>query len=116
VSAFLHDHFCHQLIPESEKVVVIDVDLPVRQAFHALHEQVGVGGSKTSILGPHQAVVCHIDVDFPSLFIQGIASTALWDGERSNFIGVISASGEWLGWLKGSKSGLNSSMKYLKGI
>ena len=27
------------LIPESGKVVVIDADLPVRQAFHALHEQ-----------------------------------------------------------------------------
>ncbi len=41
VSDFLHGHTAYELIPESGKVVVIDVDLPVRQAFHALHEQVG---------------------------------------------------------------------------
>lgn len=41
VSDFLHSHSAYELIPESGKVVVLDVDLPVRQAFHALHEQVG---------------------------------------------------------------------------
>ncbi|GAX76328.1 hypothetical protein CEUSTIGMA_g3774.t1 [Chlamydomonas eustigma] len=39
VSEFLHGHSAYELIPESGKVVVIDVDLPLRQAFHALHEQ-----------------------------------------------------------------------------
>lgn len=29
----------YELIPESGKVVLLDVDLPMRQAFHALHEQ-----------------------------------------------------------------------------
>lgn len=39
VRAFLHGHTCYELIPESGKVVVLDVGLPIRQAFHALHEQ-----------------------------------------------------------------------------
>ena len=40
VRAFLNGHTCYELIPESGKVVVLDVGLPIRQAFHALHEQV----------------------------------------------------------------------------
>lgn len=36
---FLHSHTAFELIPESGKVVVLDIDLSVRQAFHALHEQ-----------------------------------------------------------------------------
>jgi hypothetical protein len=43
VSDFLHGHTAYELIPESGKVVMLDVDLPVRQAFHALHEQVRRG-------------------------------------------------------------------------
>ncbi|KAG2427741.1 hypothetical protein HXX76_012066 [Chlamydomonas incerta] len=39
IADFLHSHTAYELIPESGKVVVLDVDLPVRQAFHALHEQ-----------------------------------------------------------------------------
>ena len=37
---FLSTHTCYELIPESGKVVILDVGLPIRQAFHALHEQV----------------------------------------------------------------------------
>lgn len=36
---FLTTHNVYELIPESGKVVLLDVELPVRQAFHALHEQ-----------------------------------------------------------------------------
>eukprot|EP00884_Botryococcus_braunii_P017733 jgi/Botrbrau1/4643/Bobra.33_2s0014.1 len=36
---FLHSHTVYELIPESGKVVLLDVDLPIRQAFHALYEQ-----------------------------------------------------------------------------
>lgn len=36
---FLSAHTAYELIPESGKVVVLDVELPVRQAFHALDEQ-----------------------------------------------------------------------------
>ena len=39
VRDFLSNHTCYELIPESGKVVLLDIDLPVRQAFHALHEQ-----------------------------------------------------------------------------
>ena len=40
VRVFLQGHSCYELIPESGKVVILDVGLPIRQAFHALHEQV----------------------------------------------------------------------------
>lgn len=39
VQDFLGAHTAYELIPESGKVVVLDVDLPMRQALHALHEQ-----------------------------------------------------------------------------
>lgn len=32
-------HTAYELLPESGKVVALDVDLPVKQAFHILHEQ-----------------------------------------------------------------------------
>ena len=44
IADFLHAHTAYELIPESGKVVLLDADLPVRQAFHALHEQGGGGG------------------------------------------------------------------------
>ena len=39
VIAFLNAHTAYELIPESGKVVLVDIDYPVRQAFHALHKQ-----------------------------------------------------------------------------
>jgi CBS domain-containing protein len=39
VKEFLTHHSAYELIPESGKVVLLDIDLPLRQAFHALHEQ-----------------------------------------------------------------------------
>mmetsp|Transcript_25163 Transcript_25163/g.44873 ORF Transcript_25163/g.44873 Transcript_25163/m.44873 type:complete len:551 (-) Transcript_25163:58-1710(-) len=39
VMEFLANHTAYELIPESGKVVLLDTELPVRQAFHALHEQ-----------------------------------------------------------------------------
>ncbi|KAM7280206.1 hypothetical protein ACFE04_007340 [Oxalis oulophora] len=39
VSVFLSTHTAYELLPESGKVVGLDVDLPVKQAFHILHEQ-----------------------------------------------------------------------------
>ncbi|XP_061336742.1 sucrose nonfermenting 4-like protein [Gastrolobium bilobum] len=39
ISAFLSMHTAYELFPESGKVVALDVDLPVKQAFHILHEQ-----------------------------------------------------------------------------
>jgi 5'-AMP-activated protein kinase regulatory gamma subunit len=39
IQEFLTHHNAYELIPESGKVVLLDIDLPLRQAFHALHEQ-----------------------------------------------------------------------------
>lgn len=36
---FLNRHTVYELLPESGKVVALDVTLPVKQAFHALYEQ-----------------------------------------------------------------------------
>ncbi|KAI9123180.1 hypothetical protein K1719_006069 [Acacia pycnantha] len=39
ITAFLTMHTAYELLPESGKVVALDIDLPVKQAFHILHEQ-----------------------------------------------------------------------------
>ncbi|XP_028781449.1 sucrose nonfermenting 4-like protein isoform X1 [Neltuma alba] len=39
ISAFLSMHTAYELLPESGKVIAVDVDLPVKHAFHILHEQ-----------------------------------------------------------------------------
>ncbi|XP_057439383.1 sucrose nonfermenting 4-like protein [Lotus japonicus] len=39
ISIFLSTHTAYDLLPESGKVVALDINLPVKQAFHALHEQ-----------------------------------------------------------------------------
>ncbi|XP_017223676.1 sucrose nonfermenting 4-like protein [Daucus carota subsp. sativus] len=39
ISAFLSTHTAYELLPDSGKVIALDVDLPVKQAFHILHEQ-----------------------------------------------------------------------------
>ncbi|CAL5413161.1 unnamed protein product [Camellia sinensis] len=39
ITIFLSTHMAYELLPESGKVIALDVDLPVKQAFHILHEQ-----------------------------------------------------------------------------
>ncbi|KAL8171724.1 hypothetical protein V2J09_023528 [Rumex salicifolius] len=39
ISLFLSQHTAYELLPESGKVVTLDVNLPVKQAFHILYEQ-----------------------------------------------------------------------------
>ncbi|EEF45509.1 AMP-activated protein kinase, gamma regulatory subunit, putative [Ricinus communis] len=39
ISVFLSTQTAYELLPKSGKVVALDVDLPVKQAFHILHEQ-----------------------------------------------------------------------------
>ncbi|KAL9390507.1 hypothetical protein Peur_019112 [Populus x canadensis] len=39
ISVFLTTHTAYELLPQSGKVVALDVDLPVKQAFHILFEQ-----------------------------------------------------------------------------
>ncbi|KAL9378990.1 hypothetical protein Peur_027472 [Populus x canadensis] len=39
ISAFLSTHTAYELLPESGKVIALDVTLPVKRAFHILYEQ-----------------------------------------------------------------------------
>uniref|UniRef100_A0A7C9D5V7 CBS domain-containing protein n=1 Tax=Opuntia streptacantha TaxID=393608 RepID=A0A7C9D5V7_OPUST len=39
IALFLSQHTAYELLPESGKVVALDVTLPVKQAFHVLYEQ-----------------------------------------------------------------------------
>ncbi|KAG6750490.1 hypothetical protein POTOM_044986 [Populus tomentosa] len=39
ISAFLSSHTAYELLPESGKVIALDVTLPVKRAFHILYEQ-----------------------------------------------------------------------------
>ncbi|KAK6913792.1 CBS domain, partial [Dillenia turbinata] len=39
VSEFLSNHTAYELLPDSGKVIALDIDLPVKQAFHILYEQ-----------------------------------------------------------------------------
>ncbi|CAL0314895.1 unnamed protein product [Lupinus luteus] len=39
ISAFLSMHTAYELLHETGKVVALDIELPVKQAFHILHEQ-----------------------------------------------------------------------------
>ncbi|XP_015875088.2 sucrose nonfermenting 4-like protein [Ziziphus jujuba] len=39
ISAFLSTHIAYELLPESGKVIALDINLPVKQAFHILYEQ-----------------------------------------------------------------------------
>ncbi|XP_057722081.1 sucrose nonfermenting 4-like protein [Arachis stenosperma] len=39
VSEFLSTHTAYELLPDSGKVVALDINLPVKQAFHVLYEQ-----------------------------------------------------------------------------
>ncbi|KAL0414706.1 UNVERIFIED_CONTAM: Sucrose nonfermenting 4-like protein [Sesamum radiatum] len=45
ITVFMSTHTAYELLPESGKVIALDVDLPVKQAFHILHEQLGSHGS-----------------------------------------------------------------------
>nr|XP_025662489.1 sucrose nonfermenting 4-like protein isoform X2 [Arachis hypogaea] len=45
VSEFLSTHTAYELLPDSGKVVALDINLPVKQAFHVLYEQLGNHGS-----------------------------------------------------------------------
>nr|XP_023883342.1 sucrose nonfermenting 4-like protein isoform X2 [Quercus suber] len=39
ISLFLSTHNAYELLPESGKIIALDVNLPVKQAFHILYEQ-----------------------------------------------------------------------------
>lgn len=39
ISLFLSQHTAYELLPDSGKIIALDVNLPVKQAFHILYEQ-----------------------------------------------------------------------------
>ncbi|KAI0510383.1 hypothetical protein KFK09_010984 [Dendrobium nobile] len=45
ISSYLSSHTAYSLLPDSGKVIALDVNLPVKQAFHVLYEQLGNHGS-----------------------------------------------------------------------
>ena len=40
VAEFLCSHTAYELVPDSGKVIVLDIELRIQAAFHALYEQV----------------------------------------------------------------------------
>lgn len=54
IKEFLSHHTASELIPESGKVVLLDIDLPLRQALHALHEQ---GAASAPLFDPVNACI-----------------------------------------------------------
>lgn len=61
IADFLSARTAYDLLPESGKVVALDISLPVKQAFHVLYEQ-------------------------------GISVAPLWDFNKGEFVGMLSAS------------------------
>lgn len=57
IKEFLSHHTASELIPESGKVVLLDIDLPLRQALHALHEQ---GAASAPLFDPVDACISGI--------------------------------------------------------
>lgn len=61
IDNFLSSHSVYEILPDSGKVVALDLSLPIKQAFHVLHEQ-------------------------------GIPLAPLWDSDRQQFVGMLTAS------------------------
>ncbi|KAG4950193.1 hypothetical protein JHK86_043432 [Glycine max] len=60
LSIFLSTHTAYELLPQSGKVVALDITLPVKQAFHALYQE-------------------------------GISMAPVWDSNKCQFVGMLSA-------------------------
>ncbi|KAB1201465.1 Sucrose nonfermenting 4-like protein [Morella rubra] len=71
ISLFLSTHTAYELLPESGKIITLDVNLPVKQAFHILYEQM------------------YIFADIR--YFQGISVAPLWDFCNGQYVGVLSA-------------------------
>ncbi|KAL6784463.1 SNRKBG1 [Auxenochlorella protothecoides x Auxenochlorella symbiontica] len=85
---FLGSHTAYELIPESGKVVLLDVDLPMRQALHALHEQ-GIASAPLwdSQVGAVVGVVSASDFIFMLQRLRHVvsASAALSEAEMDGY-------------------------------
>lgn len=60
INDFLTSHTVYEILPDSGKVVALDISLPIKQAFHVLYEQ-------------------------------GIPVAPLWDSDRQQFVGMLTA-------------------------
>ncbi|CAL5330228.1 unnamed protein product [Camellia sinensis] len=93
ISVFLSTHTAYELLPESGKVIALDVNLPVKQAFHILYEQLRFLRSvpreiemiSTKTLNSCLPFRCHASN------IAGIPVAPLWDFCKGQFVGVLSA-------------------------
>ncbi|KFM26917.1 5'-AMP-activated protein kinase subunit gamma-1 [Auxenochlorella protothecoides] len=85
---FLGSHTAYELILESGKVVLLDVDLPMRQALHALHEQ-GIASAPLwdSQVGAVVGVVSASDFIFMLQRLRHVvsASAALSEAEMDGY-------------------------------
>eukprot|EP00250_Pteridium_aquilinum_P004034 c14284_g1_i1 orf=410-1861(+) len=61
IDNFLTSYTAYEVLPDSGKVVALDISLPIKQAFHVLYEQ-------------------------------GIPLAPLWDSDRQQFVGMLTAS------------------------
>ncbi|KAK6130491.1 hypothetical protein DH2020_035749 [Rehmannia glutinosa] len=108
IAVFLSTHMAYELLPESGKVIALDVDLPVKQAFHILHEQVPLLGLPELaflflILRTERSMVVSQVMNIPACILceflntpllnsfQGISMAPLWDFSKGKFVGVLSA-------------------------
>ncbi|MBA0770921.1 hypothetical protein Gotri_019469 [Gossypium trilobum] len=82
-ATFLSRHTAYELLPDSSKVIALDVNIAVKQAFHILHEQVNLFYE----LKKHAAVKRLAQ----ALHLKGIPMAPLWDSFKGQFVGVLSA-------------------------
>ncbi|THF95715.1 hypothetical protein TEA_025308 [Camellia sinensis var. sinensis] len=101
VSVFMSTHTAYELLPESGKVIALDVNLPVKQAFHILYEQVILCMCSHSEVTrrvpgmyfvPMHFILVLLSILPPFLmFPHGIPVAPLWDFGKGLFVGVLSA-------------------------
>ncbi|KAG6382222.1 hypothetical protein SASPL_158143 [Salvia splendens] len=102
IAVFLSAHKAYELLPESGKawmicpniVIALDVELPVKQAFHILHEQMVSWLSPLFVLGAFLTSFLLVKLQTlknEKYSFQGISMAPLWDFSKGKFVGVLSA-------------------------
>ncbi|WZZ83790.1 hypothetical protein YC2023_104362 [Brassica napus] len=82
ISVLLSTRTAYELLPESGKVIALDVNLPVKQAFHILYEQVYYIYHCISFSSFR-------DVPLSVRHSHGIPLAPLWDFGKGQFVGVL---------------------------
>lgn len=81
IKDFLRTHTAYELLPDSGKVVVIDVGLSISSAFQALVEN--------GMMLIYLLDFCFILTAFVCLIWIGFTSAPLWDGKRQDYSGML---------------------------